>query len=69
MAKAKATVEEEYKIAAAKRIQNFFDNYSIKMVKIPEYDIEMLSTEVTQKLYRDVMGTNPSEFKPFNITS
>ena len=33
------------------------------MVKIPNQNFGMLDTEVTQKLYREVMGENPSKFK------
>lgn len=36
---------------------------SVKMVKIPDRNFEMLQTEVTQDLYESVMGENPSEFK------
>ena len=30
------------------------------MIKIPEINIEMFKTEVTQELYESIMGTNPS---------
>ncbi|MBQ5708226.1 MAG: SUMF1/EgtB/PvdO family nonheme iron enzyme, partial [Peptococcaceae bacterium] len=33
-----------------------------EMVKIPGKNYEMMTTEVTQKLYRYIMGENPSEF-------
>lgn len=33
---------------------------SVKMVKIPDRNFEMLQTEVTQDLYESVMGENPS---------
>ncbi|MBR1714072.1 MAG: formylglycine-generating enzyme family protein [Treponema sp.] len=36
------------------------------MVKIPNKKFEILNTEVTQKLYKEVMGENPSEFKGEN---
>ena len=36
------------------------------MVKIPDKNIEMMSTEVTQKLYQMVMGENPSKNKGMN---
>ena len=32
----------------------------IKMVSIPERNFKMLNTEVTQKLYTSIMGSNPS---------
>ena len=38
----------------------------LQMVKIPGKNYEMMTTEVTQKLYRYIMGTNPSKFKGEN---
>ena len=38
----------------------------LQMVKIPGRNYEMMKTEVTQKLYQKIMGTNPSEFKGEN---
>ncbi len=35
----------------------------LQMVKIPGQNYEMMKTEVTQKLYQKIMGTNPSKFK------
>ncbi|WP_318664230.1 SUMF1/EgtB/PvdO family nonheme iron enzyme [Treponema sp.] len=40
-----------------------FDSMGIKMVDIPDYDFQMLNTEVTQKLYTAIMGSNPSKLK------
>lgn len=37
-----------------------------KMVVMPRQDFEVLNTEVTQKMYRAVMGENPSDFKGEN---
>ncbi|MBR1614596.1 MAG: SUMF1/EgtB/PvdO family nonheme iron enzyme [Treponema sp.] len=37
-----------------------------KMIAIPGKNILMMSTEVTQKMYRAVMGENPSKFKGDN---
>jgi len=34
-----------------------------KMIDIPNKNYQMLNTEVTQKLYKSVMGENPSHFK------
>jgi len=42
------------------RLINFFGNS--KMIAIPGKSIEMLSTEVTQKMYQKIMGENPSYF-------
>lgn len=36
------------------------------MVKIPGKNIKMMSTEVTQRLYQQVMGENPSNYKGAN---
>ena len=38
----------------------------LQMVKIPGKNYEMMKTEVTQKLYKKIMGTNPSEIKGEN---
>ena len=38
----------------------------IKMVSIPERNFKMLNTEVTQKLYTSIMGSNPSFYKGDN---
>ena len=37
-----------------------------KMVKIPGRNYELMNTEVTQKLYKEVMGENPSYYKGDN---
>lgn len=37
-----------------------------EMVRIPGQNYEMMKTEVTQKLYQKIMGTNPSRFKGEN---
>ena len=36
----------------------------LDMVDIPGQDFKMLKTEVTQELYEEVMGVNPSRFQP-----
>ena len=38
----------------------------LDMVDIPGKDFKMLKTEVTQELYEEVMGENPSNFKGAN---
>ena len=45
-------------------IEKFFGNS--EMIAIPGKSIEMLSTEVTQKMYQKIMGENPSCFKGEN---
>lgn len=39
---------------------------NLEMVKIPGEKFEILKTEVTQKIYKAVMGANPSKFKDEN---
>ncbi|MBR4322690.1 MAG: SUMF1/EgtB/PvdO family nonheme iron enzyme [Treponema sp.] len=39
---------------------------NLKMIAIPGKSIEMISTEVTQKMYQKIMGENPSKFKGEN---
>ena len=39
------------------------DSMGIKMMSIPERNFKILCTEVTQKLYTSVMGSNPSYYK------
>ena len=36
------------------------------MVSIPKRNLKMINTEVTQKLYTSIMGSNPSKFKGDN---
>jgi len=47
-------------------IDKMFSSFGIKMVDIPTMNIKMLNTEVTQKLYTSIMGSNPSEFEGEN---
>ena len=63
VAKEKQRVEDEKRdIEVAK----MFDSMGIKMVSIPKRNFKMLCTEVTQKLYTSVMGSNPSYYKGDN---
>ena len=50
--------DAEEKYAVYKELATYLANL---MVKIPGKRIEMMSTEVTQRLYQRVMGTNPSK--------
>lgn len=50
--------------ADPKEIEDYFD---FRMITIPGKKYEMLSTEVTQGLYKKIMGTNPSKFKGDNL--
>ncbi|MDY2839766.1 MAG: SUMF1/EgtB/PvdO family nonheme iron enzyme [Treponema sp.] len=42
---------------------NEFAKMTCRMVSIPGKTYSMLNTEVTQKLYTSIMGSNPSDFK------
>ena len=48
------------------KIEKFFNSIGIKMVGIPGKNFQMLNTEVTQKTYTSIMGSNPSYFKGEN---
>ena len=48
-------------------IKEVYEFFGIKMIKIPGTNIEMLITEVTQKLYTWVMDNNPSKFIGDNL--
>lgn len=41
----------------------YYLNDALKFVKIPDKNIKMLQTEVTQEIYEFVMGENPSRFQ------
>ena len=56
--------DAEKAVARDIEIEKFFGNS--EMIAIPGESIEMLSTEVTQKMYQKIMGENPSEFKGEN---
>ena len=63
VAKEKQRVEDEKR---AIEVAKMFDSMGIKMVSIPERSFKMLYTEVTQKLYTSVMGSNPSYYEGDN---
>ena len=63
VAKEKQRVEDEKR---AIEVAKMFDSLGIKMVSIPKKNFKMLYTEVTQKLYTSVMGSNPSYYKGDN---
>lgn len=47
-------------------ISEFFNQFGIKMVNMPAKSLKMLNTEVPQKLYTSIMGSNPSHFRGEN---
>ncbi len=53
-------------VARIEKVNALFDRCGIKMVDIPGKAYSMLNTEVTQKLYTSVMGSNPSYFNGVN---
>lgn len=61
LAKGFTLAEVQKKLPVYKELDSLFE-----MVKIPEKNYEMMKTEVTQKLYQKIMGTNPSRFKGEN---
>jgi len=60
---AREKTETEAKIAASVKEQI----KAIRFVSIPGMGFEMMSTEVTQRLYETVMGENPSCYKGDNL--
>ena len=46
-------------------VDGFLDSYDLKLITVPfeKYSLRMLSTELTQKLYKDIVGANQSSFK------
>ena len=63
VAKEKQRVKDEKR---AIEVAKMLDAMGIKMVDIPGKTYKMLNTEVTQKLYTSIMGSNPSYFKGDN---
>ncbi|QOS41270.1 hypothetical protein DYE49_10635 [Treponema rectale] len=53
-------------VARDNEVAKMFDSMGIKMVSIPERNFKMLNTEVTQKVYTSVMGSNPSYYRGDN---
>ncbi len=47
-------------------MKNSEESLKPKMVKIPDNNYEMMTTEVTQGLYKSIMGENPSCFRKDN---
>ena len=62
----KTLPEAKRQIVLKQEFDLLLEKMGIKLVKIPNKEIEMLETEVTQELYARIMGGNPSEFKGKN---
>ena len=56
--------EKRQKLLAVDREK--LDSINFEMIKIPGQNFEMSKTEITQELYKSVMGENPSRFKGAN---
>ena len=56
--------EKRQKLLAVDREK--LDSINFEMIKIPGQNFEMSKTEITQELYKSVMGENPSGFKGAN---
>ena len=61
---------DQYRDLGFRIVRSVISNDSVKnanvMIKIPGQNFEMSKTEVTQGLYKSVMGENPSDFKGAN---
>ena len=59
----KKYIAKGFNLNEAKDYQKLYKEYRETFVKIPGTNFAMIKTEVTQKLYTSVMGSNPSSFK------
>lgn len=64
MAKGQSIEKAKKSVARYNEVAKMFDSMGI--MSIPERNFKMLNTEVTQKLYTSVMGSNPSDYKGDN---
>ena len=64
VAKEKQRFDDEKRVIEVAKM--LFDALGIRMVNIPGKNIKMLNTEVPQKLYTSIMGSNPSYYKGDN---
>ena len=65
-AKGQSIEKAKKSVARDNEVAKMFDSMGIKMLSIPERNFKMLNTEVTQKLYASVMGSNPSYYNGDN---
>ena len=56
-----------FNLYSADNSGQLLNELEIKMIQIPGAYFEMMSTEVTQKMYEAIIGTNPSRFKGENL--
>ena len=62
----KKYIAKGFNLNEAKDYQKLYKEYRETFVKIPRTNFAMIKTEVTQKLYTSVMGSNPSYYKGDN---
>ena len=66
MAKGQTLENAKKSVARDIEVAKLLNSLGIKMVNIPGKNIKMHNTEVTQKLYTSIMGSNPSYYKGDN---
>ena len=66
IAQGKTLDDAKNRVALDKELESILNATGSAFVSIPESNIQMLNTEVTQKLYQYAMGENPSHFKGEN---
>ena len=66
MVKGQSLENAKKSVARNNEFKKLVDSMGMKMILIPGENFKMLNTEVTQKLYTSVMGSNPSDYKGDN---
>ena len=66
MAKGQSLENAKKSVAKDNEAAKLFNSLGIKMVNIPGKNFKMHNTEVPQKLYTSIMGSNPSYYKGDN---
>ena len=66
MVKGQCLENAKKSIARNNEVAKMFNSFGIKMVNIPGKNFKMHNTEVPQKLYTSIMGSNPSYYKGDN---
>lgn len=66
MVKGQSLKNAKKSVARDIEVAKMFNSFGIKMVNIPGKNFKMHNTEVPQKLYTSIMGSNPSYYKGDN---